>query len=211
MYSEKHQDSENNLAQALIAKEAYETLKYHSKCDLEQLNTLVRICPRFLKALERRAECSLETNQLEQAVSDYSRVLKYHPNNALYLKLAGIYTNLGELDSSLTAVKECLRSDPDHKECKKHFKTIKKLQKELANLDDLINKRKWRDALQVLFETDGGLTSFVEEYKASSLNKVVYLAACKAYSKVSYFNHRFALTRKRLNIVPKCWILKKKI
>ena len=44
--------------------------------------------------------------------------------------------------------------------------------------------RKWRDAIQILFELDGGFVNVVEEYKSKSLNKKVYLQACKCYSKI---------------------------
>jgi DnaJ family protein C protein 3 len=135
-----------------------------------------------------RAECAIQRNELDQAVGDYSRVLKYQGNNSeLTLKLATLYAKLGEISSSINTTKECLHNDPEHRGCKKMFKEMKKLQKQLNLLTELEEKRKLKRVKELLF-VDEKLAERVEELGSDVLKKTVYLAACKAYGMVLLAN-----------------------
>jgi hypothetical protein len=63
---------------------------------------------------------------------------------------------MGELESAIQSIKECLHNDPDERDCKKLFKKIKNLQKGFSKLDGLGEKRKWRDVDGFLYQ-DGFL------------------------------------------------------
>lgn len=115
------------------------------------------------------------------AIGDYSRVLKLHGNqNEISLLLAKLYSNIGELDGSISAIKECLRQDPDHPECKTHFRYIKKIQKAFIKLEDLARQKKW---LTVSEELETFLPQ-VEELGANNLKAKALFLACSAYSGV---------------------------
>ena len=198
VYFASEKDEQGLMQQAEEAFNAFSHLQNNNNCDMENLNIVLRSCPRFLEMLQRRAECLLKNDNIPEAINDYARYLRLQPNNQLHLKLATLYITLGELDNSLGSVKECLRSDPDHKDCKKQFKTIKKLQKDFAALQESISKRKWTEATRMLF--DEGLVQQVEAYNANNLNKIVYLAACQAYARMRQHDNCIKYCSKVLEI-----------
>ena len=136
-------------------------------------------------SLYRRAECHEKNKDLEASIYDYSRLLKQTPtNNALSLKLTLLKIGMGELDSAVTTIKECLYNDPDQRDCKKLFRRIKNLQKGLAKLEGMREKRKWRDVETFLYEE--GFLADVEETGADKLLVKVYMFACSANHGVSH-------------------------
>lgn len=152
-------------------------------CNVEQLTELIQLCPKFVDAIKRRADCHLNNNEYVLAISDLSRVIKIHPNNnALSLEVAKLYAKIGEFDNSVKAVKECLRQDPDDAECKTQFKLIKKYQKRMDYIEKLKPKKKWSGVLEELFN-DGFLIE-IEKLGADPVRKVLYLSACEAYKGV---------------------------
>ena len=159
------------------------TLFEAKKCDeaIELLNQLINLTPRSFEARLTRGDCHLHNKHSELAISDYSRAVKVKPDStAIYLRLARLRLGLGEVGEALGEVKECLRLDPDHKECKASFKRIKKITKTLDSLETSVQRSRWRQVLDVLFEGD----KFVEDVDgigAASLKAKVYGFACSAY------------------------------
>ncbi len=115
------------------------------------------------------------------AIGDLARAMKIQPHeNKFALQLAGLYFSIGEMESGLNAVKECLRQDPEHKECKKMFRRIKAVKKQLTALENLKQKKKWNAILSILFIEE----KFIEEIQdigAAVLKKEVYMLACESY------------------------------
>lgn len=44
-------------------------------------------------------------------------------------------------------IRECLKLDPDHKDCFPHYKKVKKLVKQAESLRNFINEQRWADCL----------------------------------------------------------------
>lgn len=68
-------------------------------------------------------------------------------------------------------IRECLKLDPDNKECHNHYVKVKKLAKQLENIRDAISQSRWNDCLekaqQILkLSSDPSSGSFV--YRAHS-------------------------------------------
>lgn len=45
--------------------------------------------------------------------------------------------------SFLSEVRECLKLDPDHKQCFSHYKQVKKLNKQIMSAEELIQQQRW--------------------------------------------------------------------
>ncbi|KAL5033965.1 hypothetical protein BDV3_003587 [Batrachochytrium dendrobatidis] len=148
---------------------------------VEHLNNLIALTTFNYNSRISRAECFLLLNDRASAINDYKICAKIKPDStSLYLKLSLLHLELGETAESIANSKECLRLDPDHRECIKQFKRVKKLDKELKNMAAFVEKRKWRSVIDILFGQNGVIKDF-EGIGANSLNIQVYSYACRGY------------------------------
>jgi DnaJ family protein C protein 3 len=90
---------------------------------------------------------------------------------------------IGELQESINALKDCLRSDPDQKECKKRFRNLKKLNKKLEGVKDAVQKNKLITAKTFLINEN--LIQEIEKLGSKILNGQVYGYACKVFTEVN--------------------------
>ena len=135
----------------------------------------------------RRAACHEQNQDYEQSIYDYSRVHSLTPtNNQISLKLSSLRLLMGELEGAIHSIKECLHNDPDQVECKKMFRKIKSIQKGFFKLEEMKEKKKWKDVEIVLIED--GFLGDVEETGSEKLKEKVYASACISYHGVrKYF------------------------
>uniref|UniRef100_A0AAQ4RZ58 DnaJ homolog subfamily C member 3 n=1 Tax=Gasterosteus aculeatus aculeatus TaxID=481459 RepID=A0AAQ4RZ58_GASAC len=97
---------------------------------------------------EMRAECFILMGEMGKAVSDLKAASKLKNDNTLaFYKLSTIYYNLGDHEMSLNEVRECLKLDPDHKQCYSHYKQVKKLNKQIRSAEELIQEERYEDAV----------------------------------------------------------------
>jgi len=84
-----------------------------------------------------------------KAVSDIKPTTKLIPDNTKgYYRLSKLYYVMGEADESLNEIRECLKLDPDHGECHKHYKVVKKLVKQIQAILDFRKDQNWDDCIQ---------------------------------------------------------------
>jgi DnaJ family protein C protein 3 len=193
-------------AEALELMEKAKTAKQLSKliqakeCDMEAIDNLMQICPKYVDMLEKRAQCHLKNKETEMAIGDLSRAMKLNPNNNnISLQLSILYASIGELESALNTVKACLRQDPEHRACKKQFRNFKSLQKQFAALEKLKEKKKWSAIISTLF-VEEKFAAEVEELGAKSLLQNVYMLACEAYQGTKKFDNAIQYCSKVLEI-----------
>ena len=55
---------------------------------------------------------------------------------------------LGEAEESLNEVRECLRLDPEHKDCYPFYKKIKKVAKFVTRSQEAQNEQQWEDCIE---------------------------------------------------------------
>ena len=149
---------------------------------IDELSQLLSTSPMNLEWRLQRADCYLKLKDIEMAIADLSKAVQIKPDAKLYLQLSQLHVQIDELPKSLIQIKECLRLDPDHKECKKQFKYVKKLTKAFQFVESRIEKKKWRDALQELIDEE--LIQKVQDIGASSMKKRVYEWACLVSSQL---------------------------
>lgn len=104
-----------------------------------------------------RAECYMLSHEWDSAVGDLSRAtalstsLPSHLSIRLALLQALFLDNGREVPAdALLPLKRCLSSDPDSKPCRKAFKALKALEKELAKLRNWMDGSRYTEAAVVL-------------------------------------------------------------
>jgi len=116
---------------------------------IELLSHAIEICPWDPVVHELRADCYEATGDFFKAVSDIKPTTKLIPDNTKgYYRLSKLYYVMGEADESLNEIRECLKLDPDHKECHKHYKVVKKLVKQIQAILDFRKDQNWDDCIQ---------------------------------------------------------------
>ncbi|KAJ3592190.1 hypothetical protein NHX12_007318 [Muraenolepis orangiensis] len=81
-------------------------------------DAIIETCVWDVSSREIRAECFIQMGELGKAISDLKATSKLKSDNTkAFLQLSTIYYQQGDHDMSLTEVRECLKLDPDHKQC----------------------------------------------------------------------------------------------
>ena len=68
-------------------------------------------------------------------------------NTEGYFKLATLHYQLGEGDESLHEIRECLKLDPEHKDCYPFYKKVKKVAKFLTAAQEAQNTQDWQECI----------------------------------------------------------------
>ncbi|KAJ8282171.1 hypothetical protein COCON_G00046900 [Conger conger] len=112
------------------------------------LDTVIETCVWDVSSRELRAECMIQMGEMGKAISDLKATSKLkNDNTQAYYQLSTIYYQLGDHEMSLTEVRECLKLDPDHKQCFSQYKQVKKLNKQILAAEDLIQQQRFGDAI----------------------------------------------------------------
>ncbi|KAM9486117.1 dnaJ homolog subfamily C [Clarias gariepinus] len=112
------------------------------------LDTVIETCVWDVYSRELRAECFIQLGEMGKAISDLKAASKLkNDNTQAFYQLSTIYYNLGDHEMSLNEVRECLKLDPDHKQCFSHYKQVKKLNKQIMSAEELIQEQRYEDAV----------------------------------------------------------------
>ncbi|XP_062592572.1 dnaJ homolog subfamily C member 3-like, partial [Saccostrea cucullata] len=119
---------------------------------VELLGRAIEKCPWDPSLHETRAECYIQMGEYYKAISDIRPTTSLRSDNRpAFYKMSDLYYKLGEAEESLIQIRECLKLDPDDKQCQPHYKKVKKLVKQLnaaqeakvaGQYDECLNKAK---------------------------------------------------------------------
>ncbi|XP_071159834.1 dnaJ homolog subfamily C member 3-like [Mytilus edulis] len=130
----------------LTAKDFYANKQYDAAIDI--LGRVVDICPWDAELREIRSDCYLAVGDNFKAISDIRSTTKLISDNTnAYLKLSQIHYTMGDAEDSLVQIRECLKLDQEHKECKKHYTKVKKLVKQLNSAQEFKNEKKYQECV----------------------------------------------------------------
>ncbi|XP_064614788.1 dnaJ homolog subfamily C member 3-like [Liolophura sinensis] len=142
-----------HLAEIRPMKEEIQTAHYYyDRGDYEAaisiLSRLVEICPWNAELRELRADCYIAMGEYIKAIGDVRSTTKLrNDNTAAYYKVSKLHYDIGEADESLMEIRECLKLDPDHKQCFPHYKKVKKLVKQLQSARELSNEQRFEECI----------------------------------------------------------------
>jgi len=116
---------------------------------VELLTELLEHIPWDPSIRELRSDAYLGLGNVPHAISDIRSVTKLtQDNTAGFFKLANLHYQLGEADESLMEVRECLKLDPDHKDCFPLYKKVKKVAKFITAAKESSQGEAWQDCVE---------------------------------------------------------------
>lgn len=90
----------------------------------------------------------MENGNVMAAVSDIRSCTKLQADNIDgFYKLATLLYQLGEATEALKSIRECLKLDPEHKDCFPLYKNIKKIEKFLTDAETAIEAQSYADCI----------------------------------------------------------------
>uniref|UniRef100_A0A8P4GJB4 DnaJ homolog subfamily C member 3 n=1 Tax=Dicentrarchus labrax TaxID=13489 RepID=A0A8P4GJB4_DICLA len=117
-------------------------------CQISRVHQEVSTCVWDVASREMRAECFIHMGEMGKAISDLKAASKLKSDNTqAFYKLSTIYYDLGDHEMSLNEVRECLKLDPDHKQCYSHYKQVKKLNKQIHSAEELMQEQRYEEAV----------------------------------------------------------------
>jgi len=141
--------------------------QFHQAVDL--LNKVIEPCPWNADFRELRATAFEHLGELRRAISDLkpTTILRLD-NTQAYLRMSVLWYKLGDVAQSLDEIRECLKLDPDQKECYSHYKKVKKLVKTMEKGKKLMAENNFVDAIKKyenVLEKESGIIPLTVEVK----------------------------------------------
>ncbi|PVD19108.1 hypothetical protein C0Q70_21667 [Pomacea canaliculata] len=131
---------------------------------IEILGRVVEYCPWASELREMRADSYIAVGELFKATGELRTTVKLIPDNTKgYLRLSLLHYQMGEEEDSLLQIRECLKLDPDHKECFAHYKKVKKLAKQLSLANEMRNNGQYEECVeksQQILQTESNIDSY---------------------------------------------------
>ncbi|KAK6633205.1 hypothetical protein RUM44_003806 [Polyplax serrata] len=122
---------------------------YHHYEVIQTLSRVIELCPWSIELREMRALRYTSVGNIEGAINDIKTTTKLDTDNtAAYFKLSMLYYNLGEAEDSLRHVRECLKLDPEHKDCFPHYKKVKKIDKLMNQMNSAVGEKDYGNCIE---------------------------------------------------------------
>lgn len=124
------------------------------------LTQLLEISPWSKQFREMRADSYMKDDDLLAAVSDLRSVNKLSQDSTDgYYKLSIILYQLGHASDSLKEIRDCLKLDPEHKDCFPFYKKVKKIEKSLTDAQAYYDEKQFSECIKsaekvLKFETE---------------------------------------------------------
>ncbi|KIJ33171.1 hypothetical protein M422DRAFT_183590, partial [Sphaerobolus stellatus SS14] len=185
-------ESEVASKKAIKAKKA----KQWDVC-MDEASKAIQTATHSVAFRQLRADCALEKGDIDQAVADLTRLTHLLPpsQSALYRVSSLSYYLLPSSSTSLSALKQCLHSDPDSKICAPAHRQLKRFDRTFLKLRTTAQESDWPSMIKTAtdfiptFEAamdkalggeDIGLPSSVVPKKRSPKRMELYAMVCKA-------------------------------
>lgn len=164
------------LALDVFAQEKYDEAK-------KLLARLHEICPNAKKFLEIEVEVMYKLHDDEGVIARSGRLLMTNPNALKGYLFRGLaYARTGNEEMAVKHFKEGLRMDPEHKLLKTAFRNIRKLQKSTEEIEELMKKNHWEEAVQKISAAKELNEGNMDRLKSLSLNECQCLTNLKKFS-----------------------------
>ncbi|KAI9626441.1 hypothetical protein H4Q26_017856 [Puccinia striiformis f. sp. tritici PST-130] len=126
--------------------------KKYTKC-VEEASEAIKISPQSPSLRQLRSDCHFRQGHVQEAVGDLTHVTHLSPNSAvatLRLSFLSYFFLEQPLEQSMKPIKKCLHSDPESKACKKAFRQLKSIEKELSKVRNFSNSNGHRSVIKLL-------------------------------------------------------------
>ena len=115
---------------------------------LDRLTEIVEHIPWDSTIREMRADAYLGAGNTMNAISEMRAMTKLtNDNTEGFFKLSTMHYQLGEGEESLQQVRECLKLDPEHKDCYPFYKKVKKVAKFITAAQTAQDSQDWEECI----------------------------------------------------------------
>lgn len=148
-----HQDANYWYSRIQPSRDQYvyvlEAIKYNNHQNAIQLMTqLLEVSPWSKELREMRADSHIAVGDVLSAVSDLRSVNRLTQDSTDgYFKLSHLLYQIGHATDALKEVRECLKLDPEHKDCFPFYKKIKKVEKALVDAHHSLELGEFEDCI----------------------------------------------------------------
>ncbi|XP_055904234.1 dnaJ homolog subfamily C member 3 [Eupeodes corollae] len=112
------------------------------------LTQLLEISPWSTVFRQARADAYIAQNDYLAAISDLRSVNKLTQDSTVgYFRLAELLYRIGHATSALKEIRECLKLDPEHKDCFPFYKKLRKVEKSLSNAEAAKEEKRYADCV----------------------------------------------------------------
>ncbi|XP_013387909.1 dnaJ homolog subfamily C member 3 [Lingula anatina] len=176
-----------------LAKEYYEQHDFQAAIDAVSL--AIDVSPWDADLRELRAESYIAQGNYFKASGDLRTTTKLVSDNTEgYYKLSNLHYDMGEAEEALLQIRECLKLDPDHKQCFPFYKKVKKLTKQLRDVQDYQSNGAYEDCVsksKAILKTEDRVFSYIHRAKGH---------ACHCNMKAKHIEEAFKWCKEILEI-----------
>ncbi|KAI9247441.1 hypothetical protein BDA99DRAFT_525928 [Phascolomyces articulosus] len=190
-------DAESTL---LATEKAYKNGNY-DEC-IQYASNVISTAPQLVRLRILRANCHIAKGEIVEAAGDLTRAAYLNPSDPeILVRLAKInFFSLYEPQGALSQLKQCLHYDPEQKQCKKFFRQIKKMDKEINKAQDDFDAKRYATAANkmigtssskgIVTELDEPYDALVKELDVSSLPKRLHIKCYELACKIAAENRK---------------------
>ncbi|XP_056642902.1 dnaJ homolog subfamily C member 3 [Diorhabda sublineata] len=116
---------------------------------IHYLSDVLETSPWASELYEFRAELHMLNGDEMSAISDIRSSTKLQSDNTDgYYKLSQLLYKAGQATEALKAIRECLKLDPEHKDCFPYYKKIKKIEKFVTDAETSLENRDYAQCIE---------------------------------------------------------------
>lgn len=145
---------------------------------IHYLTETIEVSPWAADLYEFRSELYMLTGDEISAISDIKAATKLQSDSTEgYFKLAQMLYKVGQATESLKAIRECLKLDPEHKDCFPFYKKIKKIEKFIVEAENELENKNYAECIELankILKNENEVSSIIFEAKR---------LLCSCYSK----------------------------
>lgn len=121
-----------------------------------QSGVAIMVASRVSSLRKTRAHCRFERGEVQEGMSDLKHVLQMQPGlTEPHIRISSItFYALADMEHGMEQLRKCLHSDPDSKSCKRLYRRQKTVEKQMAQVDKLFEKKQFASSLKVLLPSD---------------------------------------------------------
>lgn len=176
------------LVQEVISREEHSTA-------VTLLTQLLEISPWSTEIRHARAECYINMGDHLAAVSDLRSVNKLTQDSTHgYFRLAELLYKIGHATSALKEIRECLRLDPEHKDCFPFYKKLRQVEKALTEAETCRENGQHEDCIAAALKA----LKHEKDEQMIIYNAKMFLCSC--YAKNEQYTQAIKECREALNI-----------
>ncbi|XP_055548406.1 dnaJ homolog subfamily C member 3 [Wyeomyia smithii] len=113
------------------------------------LTQLLEMCPWSVEIREMRAQAYIRIGDRLAAVTEYRSVNRLSLDSTDgYYKLSKLLYDLGDSAAALKEIRECLKLDPEHKDCFPFYKKTKKIDKIYSDAQSALEEQRYTDCAE---------------------------------------------------------------